>query len=131
MKLWMSAEVDADVYEMYRSARADVESEVNRLLGAYSGPNRVKEWAYIAIIRAEDHPDYPEVAKLDKRGGVVEFRLKVAHGEFKAAPSNKARGMLLESLIRSREMFDGLGVETTRIPDVGELSNLGSRLGWL
>ena len=131
MKLWMSAEVDADVYEVYRGARADVESEVNRLLEAYSGPDRIEKWAYIAIIRAEDHPDYSEFTKLHKRRGVVEFRLKVAHREFKTAPANRARGMLLESLIRSREMFGDLGVDTTRVPDVGELSNLGSRLGWL
>lgn len=131
MKLWMGAEVDADVYEMYRDARAAVEAEVNRLLEAHSGPPHVGKWAYVAIIRAEDHPDYREFAKLHKRRGVVEFRLKVAHSEFKRASASRARGMLLESLVRSREMFRELGVEFSQAPDSEDLTDLGSRLGWL
>lgn len=111
MKLWMSAEIDADVYESYRLVRRQVEDAVNALLAASDYGGGVQEWAFIPMITTSQAPDYREVAQFSKKDRSVEFRLRIPHGEFSRASREEQRALVLESLIRSVLMMPQLGIE--------------------
>ena len=112
MKLWMSGEIQADVADAYRQARKTVETEVNRLLAEVSLAEKAKEWAFIAIIRGEDSPDYDEVVRKSARGKEFEFRLKIPHAEFLAASPAERVSLILKALARSVDLMGQLGVST-------------------
>jgi hypothetical protein len=111
-KLWISGEVQADVGDSFRRAGNAIEGEVNQFIEGISLGEKVKEWAYIAIIRKEDHPDYDEVIKKSSRGKALEFRLKISHVAFASASPNDQIRLMLQSLSRSVTLMAGLGVAT-------------------
>lgn len=110
MKLWMSGEIQADIADIYRETRKSVEAEVNRLLSGISLPGTAEKWAVIAIIRAEDYPDYDEIVKKSSGGKVLEFRLKIPHAEFLLASPRQRTRLLFEVLLRSVERMRELGI---------------------
>jgi hypothetical protein len=110
MKLWMSAEMQADVADAYRETRKAIESEVNHLLEGIPVDDAADEWAFIAIIRTEDHPDYGEIVKRSSRGRVLEFRLKISHAEFLAATQTNRIRQVLQELSRSVKLMSQLKV---------------------
>jgi hypothetical protein len=112
MKLWMSGEIQADIADAYRQARKTVETEVNRLLAEVSLAEKAKEWAFIAIIREEDSPDYGEVVKKSAKGKEFEFRLKIPHAEFLPASPTERIGLIFKTLARSVDLMGQLGVST-------------------
>jgi hypothetical protein len=112
MKLWMSGEIQADVADAYRHARKTVETEVNRLLAEVSLAEKAKEWAFIAIIREEESPDYDEVVKKSPKGKGFEFRLKIPHAQFLAATPSERVGLILKALSRSVDLMGPLGVSS-------------------
>ena len=133
MKLWMGGEVQADVTDLHRVARKEVQDSVNRVIGAKEYGGGVGEWAYLAIIlNGEIGAQYPEVSKYKKRVRECEFRLKIDHGAFKEATDLVRRQLLLGSLVRSVELMAGLGIEDF---DVAELKRdmvaLGNEQHWL
>lgn len=111
MKLWMSGEIQADIADAYRQARKIVEVEFNRLLAEVSLAES-KEWAFIAIIREEDSPDYGEVVKKSPKDKGFEFRLKIPHAEFLAASSTEKTGLIFKALSRSVDLMGQLGVSS-------------------
>src|SRR5271165_3145107 len=109
-KLWMSGEIQADVGDAFRKASNAVEAELNRLLEGFVFGGKVEEWAFIAIIRKEDHPDYDEVTRKSSRGKVLEFRLKIPHAEFASASPHEQICLILKALSRSVTLMEKLGV---------------------
>jgi hypothetical protein len=129
----MSGEVQADIGDAHRAARAEIEVKVNQLLrtNAYGGES-ITEWAFLAIIMAVEDPQFGEVAKLHRKRGVAEFRLRVPHADFKAASEAERRRMLLRSLIRSVSMMPDIGVRDLDAPKlIDDLHALGLKEGWL
>ena len=94
MKLWMSDEIQADVGDVHRRARQDVENAINDKLSDSDYGSGVSKWAFISIIREEDSDDYGEIRRYDKRRKVVEFRLKIDHSQFKQAAATEQRKLL-------------------------------------
>jgi len=110
MKLWMSGEIQADVESAYRHCANTIEAEVNRLLDGVALEDKPAEWAFIAIIRREDHPDYDEVVKKSSRGKSLEFRLKVPHAGFSSASRGQQIGLIFAALARSVNLMAKLGI---------------------
>lgn len=131
MKLWMSGEVDADVYDAFRAARQDVESAVAAVLARESFGPPALEWAVIPIIRSEDHPDYRELVQFHARRTTVEFRLRVSHVQFRSGTSGQQRGLLVQALLRSLSMLPvGLSA-SVRAAELGAgLGALARSEGW-
>ena len=113
MKLWMSAEIQVDVESAYRHCANAIEAEVNRLLDGVALEDKPAEWAFIAIIRREDHPDYDEVVKKSSRGKSLEFRLKVPHADFSSASRGQQIGLIFGALARSVNLMAKLGISAT------------------
>jgi hypothetical protein len=73
---------------------------------------KVEQWAFIAIIRDEDSPDYGEIVKKSSRGKVLEFRLMIPHAEFLASRPRQKISLIFKALSRSVLMMENLGVST-------------------
>lgn len=111
-KFWWSGEVEGDAFDPYRETMKAIEAVLNRLLEGVSLGPKIEQWAFVAIIRTEDHPDYDEVAKKSSKGKVLEFRLKVPYAEFARASRNGQIRLILGSLSRSVTRMEKLGVPT-------------------
>src|SRR6266404_4419499 len=110
MKLWMSSEAQADVDEIYSSVRKEIETALNKQLSSVSLDTKFEEWAFIAIIRKQDHPDYPELSKKHLRRKVLEFRLKIDHSKFLSASDAERRKMVINALRRCVFLMSDLGI---------------------
>lgn len=112
MKIWMSGEIQEDVYDGYVRAERNIESLINEnLKDAQLGDGLVK-LAYIAIIKSIESSDYPEIKKYRKRDRTAEFRLKIPHGAFLNARNDMERHRLVAgSLVRAIRLLPEFGIE--------------------
>jgi hypothetical protein len=118
----MSGEIEADVADSYRVARKSIESTVNQQLTAVGlQVPKFNKWAFLAIIRREDHPDYDEVARVDTKRGVLEFRFKIPHDVFKGESIIGRQVMLIASLRRSIDEMEKFGVSEHNRSDLREV----------
>jgi hypothetical protein len=109
MKLWMAAEADFDVIDAFREARKNIEDKINVKLIDLPLENPFEKWAFIAMIRSEG--DWAnEVAKKNLKNRVLEFRLKIDHGEFIKGDSVKHEELLLMALRRSVDWMEKSGI---------------------
>lgn len=99
-----------DVADSYRECRKVIELAVNDLILTEAILPEIDKWAYIAIIRDEDHPDYSEISKKSSKGKVLEFRLKISHEKFLKASYSDRIAMVLDSLDRSIDLMSGLNI---------------------
>jgi|SRR6185312_441722 len=99
MKLWMSGEIDSDVYDAYRLVRIPLEEQVNELLRSGNYGGNVDVWAVIPMITKIADPDYKEISRLSKDRLTAEFRLRIPHDAFLAASPSEQRGMVVEMLV--------------------------------
>ena len=111
-KFWWSGEIQADVADTYTEAMRAVDVELNRLLDGVSLGGKVEQWAFIAIIRDDDSPDYGEIVKKSSRGKVLEFRLIIPHAEFLVSRPRQKISLIFKALSRSVRMMENLGVST-------------------
>lgn len=110
MILWMSGEIMADVSDAYRLCRKEIEAQVNKLLSLENFTSSIQEWAFVAILREEDSPDYDEIAKKTSRGKELEFRLKIPYLEFRDGSNVEKINLIINALERSVAMMGNLGV---------------------
>jgi hypothetical protein len=90
----------AEVADSFRSVRARLEKAVNAQIASLSAVE-FEKWAVIAILRPDDHPDYQEVSRLDKRKKVIEFRLKIDYAAFSSGSEKEQFFLLKRLLLRS------------------------------
>ena len=132
LKFWFSGEVQGDIYDEYRLARKEVVEALNAAFNARDIGIGVESWDLIPIIRAEDHPDYDEVRKYDRKDKSMEFRLKINHERFKAGSSLVRRRLIMESVIRSVKEADGLVPKTVNLDSIAEgVLGVAREKGWL
>ena len=99
MKLWMSGEIDSDVYDAYRLVRIPLEKQVNDLLSSGNYDGNVDVWAVIPMITKISDPDYKEISRLSRDRRTAEFRLRIDHDAFLAAVPDEQRRLVLEMLV--------------------------------
>jgi len=93
-----------------------ITSVICPLLEHISFGNRAEQWAYIAIIRTDDHPDYDEIAKRTSKGKVLEFRLKIPYAPFVSGSRNDRIRLVLRSLSRCISFMENLTI-TSEVQD--------------
>lgn len=99
MKLWMSAEVQDDVYDKNFAARKAIQDRVNERLQGHRFAGPWVQWAFIAIIMRKADA-YNEVCKKNSKSNVLEFRLQLDRMTFKKATQGEANQMILGALAR-------------------------------
>lgn len=117
MKLWMSAELDADVDAKFMAARKPIMDKVNAQLQAHTFTSPWKSWDFICMIMS-DEDAYKEVAKKSKKDMSLEFRLKADHGQFLQANPQQAARLVIDALGRSVDKMAGMDVTE---PDIQAL----------
>ena len=133
MKLWMSGEVEADVGEALRHARAAVQAAVNDRLADTDYGGGVTEWTFITMISSgRIAPDQPEIKRYHRRDGSLEFRLRVNHTAFRAASSVGREQLLFEALRRSLDVIPALRVANFDVARLrSDVDAVGRERGWL
>lgn len=128
---WFSSEADADVGDALSLVSNNLEDALNSRLAEHAFGEGVVEWALIFIVRSEDHPDYDEVFRYDKKPGVAEFRLKVDHARFKRATVESRIRLLVDVLLRSVREADGVVPESVDLDELeGAILKVASDQGW-
>ena len=72
-KFWWSGEIEGDAFDPYREAMKTVESVLVGLLDGISFGPKIEQWAFIAIIRTEDHPDMMKSRRRPPKGKCLNF----------------------------------------------------------
>src|SRR4051812_31992006 len=103
MELWLSAEVQQELSEPLRRARAQISRVISSQLTADYGGD-VREWALITILRPRVPEGWGEVCRYHPDRQVAEFRLLIDFDSFKAAAPEEQTKMLLASLLRSIDL---------------------------
>ena len=103
MKLWIGAEMSADVADSFRVVRLRVESIVNGVIVPKSYDLPLNRWDCIAIVR--DDACFAERVRYSPKRRDMDFRLRIDHAEFKAASSQQQSTMIFTMLQRSLELL--------------------------
>ncbi|HZF50553.1 MAG TPA: Imm44 family immunity protein [Polyangiaceae bacterium] len=131
MTLWMSGEIQLDIADQHRSARKDVESSINTVLGSSSYGEGINKWYLIPIILEENIPGFGEVNKYRKDERSFESRLKVSHSEFKATDAVGQRRLIMNALLRSVAEMKRLAVSSIDYAKLeSDLHKLAAAKGW-
>jgi hypothetical protein len=110
MTFFLSAEVQNEVGEALRQAENRVRNLVVPKLSPNYGPG-IERWSHITILRPKIPEGWGEVTKYHCKDRVAEFRLIVDYQTFKSASAEKQVQMLVESILRSVELFPVLKVK--------------------
>lgn len=106
MRLWLSGEIDRDVADYYRMSLISIEKKVNQRLENISLDAPYMKWAFLAIIRDEESPQYEEISRRNVKRKVLEFRLKIDHGKFLNCRDPSERElMVIKALKRSVDLM--------------------------
>ena len=101
----------ASVAEPYRVAEIAIKACVNEKLRSLTLKTPFEQWAFIGILRPDDHPDYPEVCKKHIRRKTLEFRLKIDYFEFAKSDPQRQKDLIVEGLKRSVQKMAEFDVE--------------------
>ena len=114
MKLWMSCEAMAEVADSFRSVRSKLERSINEQIASLSAVE-FEKWALIIILRPDNHPDYQEIIRLDKKKKVIEFRLKISYSSFASGSEEEQFRLVKESLFRSLGIMLDRGIPLAEV----------------
>jgi hypothetical protein len=109
-RFWWSGEIEGDAFNPYRETMRAVESVIGPLLDHVSFGANAEKWAYIAIIRSVDHPDYDEVVRRSSKGKVLEFRLRIPYTAFLSGSRDDRIRLVLGSLARCVSLMENLRI---------------------
>lgn len=110
MRIFLSAEVQNEVSEALRRASNKVRKSVVPKLALDYGRD-IELWGHIAILRPKIPPGWGEVIKYHPKDRSAEFRLIIDYQAFKAASGEKQVKILLDSILRSVDLFPLLKVK--------------------
>jgi hypothetical protein len=128
VKVWIGAELEADVADSFREARSKVEKTINATLEGKQYDIALNSWDCIAIIR--DDKNFPEITKYSPKKREMDFRLKIDYKAFKEGNQLDREklifGMLRNSLsiIKANGVFgDGLDNLIADVDFIGKTNN--------
>jgi hypothetical protein len=113
MKLWMSAEIEADIADENRAVRNEVERAINARIGTRSYKLHLNGWDVIVILRDDD--EFPEITEYSHRRRDMDFRLRLDYTKFNAASHSARCRMYINLLLRSIDILQEKGLETEEL----------------
>lgn len=130
--LWISGEIEGDVYDDYRVVRNEIEQTFNKSLADDGFGERFGRLCLIPILRAVDSPDYNEVRKFHKKDRDFEFRLKISHAAFKAADALGQRRLIVENILRAVDEMKKMRVKDVDSDKLEQaIREVAASHGWL
>lgn len=112
VRFWMSAEVDAKVYDDFRVIRAKIEADVKSLVKQHNYGKGLKNWSVLPIVlsTAAKRDVFPEIKKVDLKKRECEFRLHVPLMKFREADMPTKFEMIKEVILRSLQLTEEAGI---------------------
>jgi hypothetical protein len=130
-RLFMSGEIEGDVYDSYRVARNEVEKRLNSTLENNSY-GLLELWGVIPIIREVESAAYCEIKKYRKKKREFEFRLKIDYATFKGADDLEKRKIIMAVLLRSIDEMRTLVSEGINYAQLeSDVRGVATEKGWL
>lgn len=99
MKLWIGAEMEADVADSFRQSRSRVEGNINRVIQQRHYDLPFSSWDCIAILRDDTH--FEERTRYSPKRKDMDFRLRLDYKAFKAGTPSQQDAMIFDMLHRS------------------------------
>jgi hypothetical protein len=116
MKLWIGAELDADVADSFRETRKRVESAVNDVIASKDYDLPLNGWDCIAIVRDDD--SFAERVLYSSKTREMDFRLRIDHSAFNAGSPRERAALLFAMLWRSLALLAEKLPSAKRLPDL-------------
>jgi len=131
MKFWLSAEVQDGVSHALSRAQLKIERTINaQLTGGYG--TAIEEWALISILRPKIPDGWGEVYRYHRERRVIEFRLILDYKTFKSSGPEEHTRMLLQSILRSFDLFPQLNVADFHVGRLrGEILDVAASEHWV
>ena len=130
MKLWIGAETQADVFDLFRAVRSDVQKDINSAIELRTYEIGVESWDCIVILRSDN--DFKEIFKFSKARRDMDFRLQLDYEKFVAADDRERRRLLFELLLRSLSMLKSKGGNEKEIERLmNNVRGVGESQGWI
>lgn len=112
MTFWTSSESYKDIRKQLRPPLLFLESEIKSRVELLTLDTDAKKWAVIYMIAPEPYSSFfPEFFQYSSRETVLEFRLQVDYQAFKLTSEPGRITLLLNCLLRSIELMEGLGID--------------------
>ena len=109
MELWMSAEIEAEVFDQNQAVRKEVEEAINARIGLRSYDLALDGWDIIVILRDDEHFD--EITRYSARQRDMDFRLRLDYARFRDASHLDRCRMYVGLLTRSVELLRDKGLD--------------------
>jgi hypothetical protein len=130
MKLWVGAEIQADVADYFRNARITVERAINNSLNQKEYAINLNSWDCIAVIR--DDSDFEDIIKYSPKKQEMDFRLKIDYQEFKMGSDQNREKLIFSMLQKSLELLREKGVSGEEMGRfMADVKQIGSENHWL
>ena len=130
--LWISGEIEGDVYDGYHVASNEVVAAMNAGLIGIDFGRGFNSLNLIPILRRVDHPGYGEIRKYHKKDRDFEFRLKIPHAAFKAASPLEQRRLIVENILRAVDEMKKMRVKDVDCEKLEQaIRDVAAAKGWL
>ncbi|WP_083846021.1 Imm44 family immunity protein [Rhodanobacter spathiphylli] len=103
MKLWIGAEIEADIGDQFRNVRRCVVDTINSYIDFREYDLGVESWDCIAIVRDDDC--FPEKFVLNRKNGDMDFRIRIDYSKFKSGDRYEQKRLIFEMLEKSLLML--------------------------
>jgi hypothetical protein len=116
MKLWIGAETQADIINVFRPIRNEVEAAINATIASDTYDIGVQSWDVVVVLR--DDCEFKELTRYSKKNGGMDFRLRLEYSAFLHGSVKQRRDLLFALLVDSLER---LSEKTGRRDDTDRL----------
>lgn len=130
MKLWISSEIEADIFEPFRVSSLKVEDSINDVISNKAYGLRLNGWDCIAIIRNDDN--FEEIIKYSHKKKDMDFRLKINYQDFLNGNELDKEKFVFSMLLRSLKLLEEKGLFGSGMDDLKkDVLNVGLYHGWV
>lgn len=103
MKVWISAEIESDIFEAFRISKNELKEKLVVFMSDKEYELDLDGLDCIAIIRDDD--TFSEVQRYSKKNSDMDFRLLIDYQEFKGSTKEQRKQLLLGMLIRAVDIL--------------------------
>jgi hypothetical protein len=128
MKLWLGAEIEADIADGNKSVRKEIESTINQFLNDKTYDLALKQINLIVILRNDTI--YKERTIYSPNKQEMDFRLALNYQAFKAASHQARCKMYISLILRATEILQTKGLNQSALTRLHhDVSELGKQYG--
>lgn len=103
MDLWISAEVESDVFDDFRLSNNALEDDLKPFFSNSSYDLALDSLDCIAIIRNDSV--FEEVKRYSPKKRDMDFRLAIDHAEFKSSTFEERKALIFEMILRALDIL--------------------------